>query len=335
MAGTITLGDYTVPFDEELFLMYFDDEPDLVGDVFAQSGIMVEDAVIANLIKDGSNYYTIPFYGALADDDDQNYDGKTNILLSTMGATKQSGVVYGRAHGWYADDFVADFTAANPLQAIAARVRKYWLNKRQARMLGITNAVLGVAEMAPNVGSAAELTPNTFSDFAQQVWGDHKGVASLAIMHSAVAQAYEDMERVDYRKYTDAQGVQRSLNVYELNGMTVLLDDSLPKTAASQGNPATYTSYVFAEGALRHAEAPVDHPTFFGRDELTRGGMEYFGNRFRETIHPNGFDFTLPVSDGKPVVSPTDAQLAASANWSLAFSDPKMIPFAKIVTPGV
>ena len=45
----------------------------------------------------------------------------TNITLSSMGGSYQSGVVYGRAHGWYADDFVADFTAANPLAAIAAR----------------------------------------------------------------------------------------------------------------------------------------------------------------------------------------------------------------------
>lgn len=340
MPGTISLGNFTIPFDEEIFAGYLQNEPDLVTNAMLTSGAMVEDRYIASLIRDGGNVYTIPFYNALADGADNNYDGQTDITLDTMGASHQSGVVYGRAHGWYADDFVADFTAANPLAAIAARVAKYWQNKRQARLIGITEGVLSLTAMKDHIVTKSKVEGSTLSDTAQEIWGEHKNAVSLAIMHSAVAQEFEDMERVDYLKYTDANGVTRDLNIYTVNGITTIIDDGVPKTAASgsgeSATPATYTTYLFGAGAIRHAAAPVDHPTFMGRDELKRGGMEYFGNRFRETIHPNGFSYTLPTagSPAKPVISPTDAQLAAKANWSLAYSDHKAIPFAKLITPG-
>ena len=434
MPKTISHGSYTIPFDEEIFAMYLENEPDLVTNAFLSSGAMVEDGYIASLIANGSNLYTIPFYGALADEDDENYDGKTDITLDTMGAAYQTGVVYGRAHGWYADDFVADFTVANPLAAIAARVAKYWQNKRYARTIGIVDAVLGVSAMSSHVITKNELTPTLLSDVTQEIWGDHKGDVSLAIMHSAVAQSFEDMERVEYLKYTDPNGVTRSLNIFTVNGLTTIIDDGVPKTATSAtagvytltigGTPASgdtvtvegttvtldatsaastnaaasaiktalgsvtsitnvytiggsgakvtfteksgyygngapavsktgtvtasiatttapiatsgyaYSTYLFRSGALHHASAPVAHPVFWGRDELKRGGMEYFGNRFRETIHPNGFSYTLPQVDNVDVISPTDTQLGTTAQWALAYSNHKMIPFAKVITPG-
>ena len=334
MPGTITLGDFTIPFDEEIFAAHLENQPDLVTNAMLASGAMAEDGYIASLIANGSNVYTIPFYGALADDDDDNYNGKDDITLDTMGASHQTGVVYGRAHGWYADDFVADFTTANPLAAIAARMSKYWQNKRQKRLIATTEAVLGLTTMKDHVITKSEVGATTLSDACQEIWGEHKNLISLAIMHSAVAQSFEDLERVEYLKYTDPNGVTRDLNIYTVNGITTIIDDGVPMTAASGDKAATYTTYLFGAGAIRHATAPVAHPVFYGRDELKRGGMEYLGNRFRETIHPNGFSYTLPKESGKPVVSPTDEQLAAKANWALAYDDHKAIPFGKLVTPG-
>lgn len=333
MAGTITIGTESFPFDEELFAMYFADEPDLVKNAFVQSGAMIENPAIEALISNGANLYTFPFYQALANDNDDNYNGSDNITLSTISGGSQTGVVYGRAHAWKSIDFVADFTAANPLAAIAARQNKYWQTKRQARLIGITDAVLGLATMANNVKSANVITPYMLSDAAQQVWGDAKGRVSLAIMHSAVAQQFENLERVEYLKYTDPNGVERALPVYAINGLTVIIDDGVPYTPASgsgeSATPATYSTYLFAEGAIHYATAPVMHPFFVTRDELTNGGYEAIGNRFRETIHPNGFNYKLPAN----TISPTDAQLTASARWELAYASAKEIPFAKIVSP--
>lgn len=344
MAGKLYMADKTFPFDEDIFFADYQDEPDLVKNVLVTSGIMVDDPLIKSKVNSG-NQFTIPFYNALDEAEEQNYDGVTDITLSTIGASSQTGYVYGRAHGWYADDFPQDFTTANPMAAIAARAAKWRQTKRNKRLAGIAEAVLGAKGMTDHTVTVNQLTATTLSDAAQKVYGDNKSTVKLALMHSSVAQAFEDMERVDYLKYTDPNGVTTDLNVYQVNGLTVLVTDEMPHTAATSGEgakAATYTTYLFGEGAFRYADIGVARPVFNGRDELKRGGTSYLGYRLREAIHPNGFNFTAPKetgssnpNKGNPVISPTDAQLATAGNWSLAYTEHRAIPFMKLVTPGV
>ena len=117
MAGKLYMADKTFPFDEDIFFADYQDEPDLVKNVLVTSGIMVDDPLIKSKVNSG-NQFTIPFYNALDEADEQNYDGVTDITLSTIGASSQTGYVYGRAHGWYADDFPQDFTTANPMLSL-------------------------------------------------------------------------------------------------------------------------------------------------------------------------------------------------------------------------
>lgn len=340
MSGTLYMGDKTFPFDEDIFISDYQDEPDLVRNVLIESGVMVEDPLITSSLSAQGNQFTIPFYNALDEADEQNYDGKTDITLSTMGASYQRGYAYGRAHGWYVDDFAQDFTTANPMAAIAARMAKWIQTKRNTRLAGITQAVLGIDAMKSHVVTKTSLEAYTLSDATQEVYGEYKNTVGLCIMHSAVAQAMEDLERVEFLKYTDPNGVTAQLPVYQVNGITVLVSDDVPHTAASGDTKATYTTLIYARGAIRHAPIPVARPTFTDRDELKRGGTSYFGYRYREAIHPNGFNFAAPVQGGdgadkdNPVISPTDAQLTAKDNWSLAYSDHRAIPFMELITPG-
>ena len=344
MPGTLTLGNMSIPYDEEIFAAYFNDEPDLMSLALLTSGAMVEDSYINELIKDGSDTYTIPFYGLLDyDANPENYDGRTDITVGSISGGSQTGVVYGRAHAWGARQFVADFTAANPMAAMAARAKKWWAVKKQNTMLGIVNAGLSNTKMANHVLTKDELTETTLDDACEEIFGDNADQIALAVMHSSVAQFYKDKERVEYLKYTDPNGLTRELNIYEINGIPVVVYNGVPKTAAvpAQGSgqtatpaqPATYTTYLFGAGSLRHSSAPVSNPFEFGRDPLKNGGEDYFVNRLRETIHPDGFSFKKPTSNYTD--SPTDAQLAATANWTPAYSDVNAIPIAKLITPGV
>ena len=86
--------------------------------------------------------------------------------------------------------------------------------------------------------------------------------------------------------------------------------------------PAEYREN--AEGFLRFAPAKLDQPSSeYWRDPATNGGESVIYTRIRETIHPYGFTFKAPSG---MTASPTDAQLAAKANWSLAY-DAKTVPF--------
>ena len=241
MAGTLTLGNETFPFDEDVFADRFQNIPDLVTNAMLSSGAMVEDAQIAGLVGVQGNQFTIPFYGNLADDEDDNYDGQTDITLSTISGFSQSGTVFGRAHAWKTLDFAADFTAADPIGAIVARMAKYSQTRTQHRLIGVSEAALGSALSSHVVTETGGITPTILSDVAQRIWGEHKGMASMAIMHSDIAQQFEDLQRVEYLQFTDPNGVTRSLNVFEVNGLRVIIDDSVPTQLSGATGAGVYT----------------------------------------------------------------------------------------------
>lgn len=110
MAGTI----FGIPFDDELFMEMWNEAPDPYLTAMIESGAVVEDPVIANRIAGSGNLYTIPFYDTL-DGDDQNYDGQTDITVTEVGGGSQSGIVYGRAKGFFARNFTAELSGADPM----------------------------------------------------------------------------------------------------------------------------------------------------------------------------------------------------------------------------
>ena len=134
------------PFDEELFLMQWQAAQDPVKLAMLNSGAIQNNATIKNLIANGSNLYTIPFYDVLGGEP-ENYDGQTDITTTEPTGKSQSGVVYGRAHGWLERDFVRDFNSgADPMKQITSQVSRYWDKKRQGTVLNILNGVFSTTD---------------------------------------------------------------------------------------------------------------------------------------------------------------------------------------------
>ena len=345
MAGTI----FGIPFDDELFMEMWNEAPDPYLTAMIESGAVVEDPVIANRIAGSGNLYTIPFYDTL-DGDDQNYDGQTDITVIEVGGGSQSGIVYGRAKGFFARNFTAELSGADPMGHIVATVAKYWQKRRQKRLIGITDAVFGITGASGNAktwnethtldlcsssSAARNIAETDLNDLATQACGAHKDQFGLAIMHSNVAKTLENKQLLEYWKYTDANGIQRPMNIASANGYTVIVDDGVPCTAVGGSGDnkdlKKYTTYLFGRGVIRTARGRVDVPVETNRDPKKNGGQDELITRMRETIHPNGFSFAVPKSGWTE--SPTDAQLFATANWSIKF-DPKAIPMARLITNG-
>lgn len=329
MPGIITINNTKFPFDEEIFAAEWGNQPDLVRDAMVSSGAMVEDGYIASLIANGSNTYTVPFYSPLADGDEDNYDGQTDMSTDETQGGSQTGVVYGRMKGWEAPQFVADFTTAKPLAAIAAKISAWYRHQNQKRIIGITDAVLGVSKMSSHAVTKKALDENTLSDVTQEIWGDAKGNIAMAIMHSAVAQEFEDLNRANYLRYTDATGMTREVATITVNGILCIIDDGMPSKDVS--GTTMYDTYLYGTGSLLHATAPVTLPVETWRNPTAKGGIDYIGTRRRETIHPNGFNFKTPSGMSE---SPSNAQLFNKANWTLAWDDPRAVFIGKMTTPG-
>ena len=329
-------------FDPELFNYNWKNEPDMVKTALLESGAVQNNAEIANLISNGSDFYTVPFYKTIGGTP-QNYDGATNIEVTDPEAGFQNGIVYGRAHAWREKDFIVDYNSgAHPMNQIASQVAKYWNKQRQATLIGILKACFGVTgsgdfagwedhktDISAASGSVTEANKfgaTTAGDAIQKAVGDAADQFSLAIMHSKVANGLAGLQLLNFWKYTDSQGIERRLNIADFNGLTVVIDDGMP--VSGSGATAKYTTYLLGNGAVQYAEANVAHPSGIVREELQLGGYTALVTRLRETMLPNGFSF------GKPegyTASPTSAQLGASANWSIV-GNPKSIAMAQVVS---
>lgn len=331
------------PFDAELFVYQWQNYKDLTTEALYGSGAVVRDAGIANLISNGSDFYTVPFYSPFSGTP-VNYDGATNIDTITPGGESASGIVFGRAKGFRAIDFVGDYNSgADMMQQIVNRVAKYWQVQNQAELLGILSAIFGINDAdwlkhttdisttGATVADSNKVAETTLGDAIQKACGDFADQFSMAIMHSKVANNLAGMKLLEYLKYTDSNGIERPLRIGTVNGLTVIIDDGVPVAASgSAAGEFEYTTYLFGQGAIRTADAPVAHPATVSRDESTNGGEEYLWTRKRMTLHPNGFSFTKPVGY---TASPTRAQLALTANWSIVM-DAKLIPMARLITNG-
>ena len=336
------------PFDAELFLLNWQNAVDPTRAALIASGAIVQSSEIRNLISNGGNLYTIPFYHVLGGAE-ENYDGVTSSTPSATTGGSQTGVVYGRMKSWKAQDFVFDFNSgADPMQQITSQVAKYWQKGAQATLIQILNGIFGITDDNTDTWDAWQLHTNniaaatttiadtnsvgeaTAGETAQMACGDNAGIFSLAIMHSKVAMGLAKKQLLQFRKYTDPMGIERTLNIADWNGYTVLVDDGVPHATNATSKAVEYTTYLFGNGAILSAPAPVKNPAEIGRDRLTAGGFDYLVTRKRETLHPNGFSFVLPNA----VISPTNAQLGTAANWRLAGVDPKAIAISRIISNG-
>ena len=330
-------------YDEDIFNSVYTSELDPTSLVLLESGAMVEDGQISNLISSGGNYFSVPFYKDITGDE-VNYDGATDIPTDGSESGVWHGVVIGRAKGWEATSFVKDFSTADPMRNILNRIQKWKGKKQQQRLIGILNAILGVtgtgafadwenhkeniATATTTVTDANKIDFTTLRDLAVKSNGDAADDYALAIMHSQVANRLSDLQIINFYRY-NANGMEYDVRVGKSGNLTVLVCDEVPHSVNSDTNAMEYTTYVLGRGSIGHANAPVEKPSEIARDAAKKGGMDYLYTRYRECIHPYGFSFAM---QNLPV-SPTDAQLATSANWSIVYN-PKTIYIASLVSNG-
>ena len=332
------------PFDEDIFVNRWFSEPDLVKTAILNSGVMVEDPLIAAQLRSSGNYGSIPFYKTL-DGTPVNHNGATDITSTETEADYQSFVAYGRDIAWTARDFVGELSGADPMGHIISQTARYWAKYRQKKIIAILGAIFGITgnaawtahsvEKLSTTATPTKISATDLNDLATDTLGDNKDAYKLAIMHSSVARTLENLQVLEYWKQTDSNGLQRTVGLASANGYTVVIDDGVPvETVGGAGDNKAlkkYTTYLLGTGVLRHCWARQDVPVEAFREPLKNNGQETLVTRIRECIHPNGFSFTIPTSGWTN--SPTDAQLEESANWSLKFPA-KAIPIAKLVTNG-
>lgn len=332
------------PFDEEVFNYQWKNTPDMILTTMLESGAVVRDDEIANLISNGSNFFTTPYYDVLGGDEDV-YNGSDNFVQDELTGGQYSGVVYGRMKSWKATSFIKDFNSgADPMGQIVAGVANYWQKKRQTRLIGLLNALFGItgdadwtlhttdiATTGSTVEDANKIGETTVNDAIVKANGDNAQGYSLAIMHSVVANRLANLQLLNFAKYTDSAGIERPLPIGYINGMRVIVNDNVPVAdSGTASGEKEYTTFVLGEGAIRYAPAPVDVPAEMDRDPNTNGGVDMIYTRVRECMAPYGFSF---IGDTASDVGIPDTELLVAASWERKMPA-KSVFMTKIVTNG-
>lgn len=193
----------------------------------------------------GTGYARIAMRGLL-DGDAVNYDGQTDIEATNTKTFEQGVVAVGRAKAWVEKDFSYDITGGvDFMQNIADQVGEYWDGVDQNTILAILQGIFSmtgtknkefVDNHTYNVTEKVEgkMSATTLNSAANKACGANKKKFALVFMHSDVATNLENLNLVAHLKYTDAQGIQRELDLYTWNGKLVVIDDDMP-TVSHEG----------------------------------------------------------------------------------------------------
>lgn len=340
-------------FNPNVFGKYVDRIPNLKRNELLKSGVLEQRSDFLSMFnaQTGSVKGTVPIYGLL-DGKPTNYDGNTDIAASTTTTYSQEVVCIGRAKGFTEMDFSEDVTGGvDFMDNVAAQVAEYWDGIDQDLLLSILKGVFAMTAPTANKtfvekhtydisGAEHELdqkvNQTTLNKATQQACGDNKKIFKVVLMHSEVATTLENLNLLEYLKYTDSQGIQRDLGIATWNGKLVIIDDEMPTEDAEEGK-TKYTSYVLGTGAIQYCNVGAKVPYEMHRDPKTNGGVDTLYTRQRKVFAPKGISFV-----GTPATnSPTDAELENGSNWSL-IKDPtsskyinhKAIAIARIISLG-
>lgn len=349
-------------FNERAFGKYVDIVPKLKKNELIKSKALQPNSAIKQAFsgQTGVVYATIPMYGRI-DGDALNYDGKTDITATSTTTYERGVIVIGRAKAWVETDFAEDVTGgAGFMSNVARQVAEYWDEIDQDTLLAILEGIFsmtGAANLKFVNGHTYDISgeataekqivnASTLNTAIQKASGDKKSKFTISIMHSAVATNLENLKLLAYMTYTDANGIERQLELATWNGRAVIIDDGMPtedvpESEAGAGDAYTkYTTYVLGNGAFDYEDIGAEVPYAMVRDEKTNGGQTYLYSRQRKVFAPYGISFTKAAMVTN---SPTDAELKNGANWELVhdgaasnkkYIDHKAIPIARIISRG-
>ncbi len=353
-------------FNPTAFGKYVDRIPTTKRNELIRSRALKGNEQIRNAFQSqtGTAYATIPMTGRIGGEP-LNYDGQTNMTAQSTTTFERGVVVVGRMQSWTEKDFSTDITGGEDfMDNVAQQIAEYWDSVDQDTLLAILKGIFLMTgpknlefvekhtyDITAATGEDKDGNPKnqagatTLNTAIQQACGDHKARFSIAILHSVVATNLENLKLLAYMKQTDANGIERQLQLATWNGRIVLIDDSMPVEEVPESDEDAgdgyfkYTSYVFGDGAFDYENIGAKVAYEMSRDPKTNGGEDTLYSRQRKVFAPYGISYTRK---SQKTLSPTKEELATGANWELVhngasskeYIDHKAIPIARIISRG-
>lgn len=313
------ISDVIVP---EVFNDYFINRTAELAN-FYMGGIVSNDAQLNTLAQSGGRLLNMPFWSDLTGDDEILSDSGA-LTPGKIQAGQDVAVLHTRGRAWSVNDLAKALSGDDPMAAIGDLVAEYWARRYQAVALASLKGVIAdnVAnnsdDMVAGDGSA-NFDASLFID-GQATFGDAIGGLSGIAFHPVVYHNLKKTDNISFEK--ESLG---DLEVETYRGLRVIVDRNLPVTT---GEPDTYTTYLFGNGAIGMGQGGAPIPSETDRDSLA--GEDILVTRSHFIMHPRGVKFTDTTVTG---TSPSNAELELADNWSRVY-DRDQVRVAAIVTKG-
>jgi hypothetical protein len=339
MPGPVRLSDVIVP---EVFFPYMQEKTKERAAIFT-SGILADDSRLSAFLAGGGRTANNPFWKDLSDSESDigNDDPASVSVPEKIGTGKDVVVRQVRTKSWSTANLVADLAGADPMQAIADSVARYWERQFNAILVATLHGVYldnvandggdmvnDIGTDAAGVPSAAELVSAEAIIDTKQTMGDAAEDLRAIIMHSVVYSRLQKQNLIDF--IPDSRG---EIQFPTYLGYRVIVSDTAKRIAGT--NRTEYITYLVGAGALAWHEASLrSSPMIEVEREALQGngvGVDILISRRQFVLHPNGIKWTDTSVAGE---FPTNAELAAASNWDRVFPERKQVPIAFLVTNG-
>ena len=356
-------------FNSEVFGKYLETVPRVKQNALLKAGVLRPRNELKQMLTEqtGGNFISVPMSGRIGGDV-LNYDGDTDITATGLETFLQSMIVCGRAKAWNEKDFTKDITGKDFMEVIAAQVGEYYDDVDTADLLAILKGIFGVTTDSFSTSHTYDISDDataanqyvgasTLNSAVQKAAGANKDLFKVAIMHSVVATALENQQLLQYWKYTDADGVERPLNIASWNGRTVLVDDDAPVLngydTATSGTPGALQVVASSpsDGQIKLSDVKASdfYPAGVAASDYVVPGIKYVtyvlgegafdycdcganvpSETWRDPKTKGGEDWLITrqrklfapkgfsfVQADPAIVSPTPTNLATAARWDI------------------
>lgn len=337
-------------WNPNVFEKYMRKVPNVKENSLIKNGLLDSKPNMTARLRDevGGNYFTEPIKGLL-DGQVLNYDGVVDMTATSRDTFEQGKIIIGRMKAWTEKDFSTELTGEDWLKGLAAEVKEYYDEVDQADILAILKGIFAMTDTASGFVAAhtteieGEIDATSMNSALQKASGDKKKLFKIAFMHSFVATNLENLNLLNFLKYTDSEGIERDLTIGTYNGKLVVVDDDMPTEVVGEGDDAytQYTTYVLGDKFFEYDNVGVKVPNEMSRDPKTNGGIDTLYTRQRKLFAPKWISFTKNQMASN---SPTRAELEDGRNWVVvnngktgqakAYVNHKMIPVARIISRG-
>lgn len=331
------LTDVVVP---EVFNDYMMKETMEKSAIF-QSGILRQDANLANFLAGGGQTVNVPFWKDL-DNDEPNTssdDPASSATPKKITTGKDIAIRINRNQGWSDADLVAELAGDDPMQRIGSRTSGYWTRAFQRHLVALLKGIIAdnvandSGDMVNDIGTddagaitAAELVSAEAILDTKQTMGDAGGELDTVIMHSVVFTRLQKLNLIDF--IPDSRG---EVNFPSYLGYNVVVDDGVQAVVGA--NRTEYSTYLVGRGAIAFAEHPPAVPVEIDRlpAQGDGAGVEQLWTRRQYLMHPYGIKWTSTSLAGQ---SPTNTELEDATNWDRVYAERKQIAIAELKTNG-